>query len=91
MNLLPLFKELILGLLLRGIGHAAVHWAYLGAFGFVEPAYAFGTLGGLDIIDGLSLFNRLVLALCFTCTAADTIVSYLVSHYYGTSNIVLMI
>jgi hypothetical protein len=90
-KLLPLFQELVLGLLLRGIGHAAVHRAYLSAFGFVEPTYAFGTLGGLDIIDGLSLFNSFVLALGLTCTAADTVISYLVSHYYGTSNIVLMI
>jgi len=90
-QLLPFFQKLILRLFVGRIGHAAVNRAYLCALGFFEPADTFGTFGGLDIIDSFSLFNSLVLALSFTCTAADTIVSYLVSHSYGTSNSVLII
>jgi len=89
MKFLPFFQELVFALLLGGVGYAAVYRAYFGALGFVEPADALGAFGGIDNINGLALFNSLVLALRLTRTATDTVIGYLVSHPFGTSNNVL--
>jgi hypothetical protein len=90
MKFLPLFQQLVFRLFKGGIGHAAVDRAYFGALGFVEPADALGAFGGIDNINGLALFNSLVLALRLTRTATDTVIGYLVSHPFGTSNSVLI-
>jgi len=85
MKFLPFLQKLVFGLFVSWIRYAAVYRAYFGALGFVEPADALGAFGGIDNINGLALFNSLVLALRLTRTATDTVIGYLVSHPFGTS------
>jgi hypothetical protein len=91
MKFLPFLEQLVFRLLISGIGYAAVDRANFRAFGFVEPADAFGAFCGIDNINGFALFNSLVLTFRLTGAATYTVISYLVCHPSGTSNSILMI